>query len=511
MSFNKSADDPTFADEHPGAVLAATGAATASPFLGLIGQKKIVNDPHLNDKIKRMRLSDMERMAQPGDVILSSRPGWEGFKVTQAPFSGTEFFHASPVTSRWQGKGEVIDAGEAIFPGAPNYRIPEDELTSHAKRVGIHFPEEGYGDLVLMRPGKGLTPAQQKRYTEELAKRMHNPYSVAKGVKATLKDLFVPKLRNPSSAVADVDAVRGCNSGSQMCSSLPSEAHHAAGTAQNISKGKLPSQVLPADFMREGSGFNPVGAVLKQEKSLSTPLQRAAYRYGGRGLLGLGMGTAVYNTSEDPVATTSALAGLGAPLALRAILKKRLKQENPRIGSRKLQQEVDLKLPSVIKTLRLGLMRDPYLSEQSKKLIKRRLFTRTLPASLAAGVGVYGLTNLIKNRLEGPQVKKAADQDEDVRQALRTAGNTERGLLSGALIGGGLLGVAAMRRKGLLSDKLFHMHRNKAVSAKEYAAAMSKFNKMPGGITAGSMGALIGAPIGGSVGLLASLNSPKDA
>lgn len=510
MATDKFAEDPTFADEHPGAVLAATGAATAAPFLGLIGQKKVVNDPHLNYKIKRMRLRDMERMAQPGDVILSSRPGWEGFKVTQAPFSGTEFFHASPVTSRWQGKGEVIDAGEVVFPKDPKYRIPADELTAHAKRVGVHFPEEGYGDLVLLRPGKGLTPAQQKRYTEELAKRTHNPYSVAKGVKATLKDLFVPKVKNPKDLAADVDAVRGCESGAQMCSSLPAEAHHAAGTAKNIAKGKLPSQVLPADFLREGSGFTPVGAVIKQEKSLTTPLQRAAYRYGGRGLLGLGLGTTVYNTSQDPIGTGALMAGMGTPLAIRMALTKKLRRESPRMSPRKLEQAVDMKLPSVTKVLRMGLMKDPYLTEKAKKQLIKRVFTRTLPAGLLAGAGVYGVGSLLKNKL---QKKQASDFTEDgsTRKAVHAVGNAERGLLAGALSGAAVLGGAAALRKYRLGKLLDKMRPRTPEGFREYEKLRKTYNTMPETISKATKGIAIGAPVGGAAGLLATPYEPSNA
>ncbi len=375
-------------------VAAGAAAAAGTPFLGMIGQRELVNDPHVNKNISRVGLHELERMARPGDVILSSRPGWEGFKVTQAPFSGSEFFHATPVYGRRGGKGTVIDAGDlAEFA---DYDPKIKDVTREARTVRHHFPSHGYGDLTLVRPEKKLNPKDVRDLRRALTSKAYDPYSVNVGAKAALKDMFVPKVELPATLKKKMPPpTPKVQCKGTMCSALPAEAFSESGLLKQIAKGKKPEEILPADFLRSGSGFKPVASVLKQKRALS-PISRALYRYGTRAGVGAGIGGTIYGAYKDPAATAGILGAAAAPLATRGLgsaihrkLFKSTKDESLRA--------VGNQLPQAKRLLLEAFTPDPDMSPELMKKLKLRFGTRTLPLALAGGLGTYFAADKIRD------------------------------------------------------------------------------------------------------------------
>lgn len=366
------------------------GAAVAgtTPFLGMLGEKKIINDPHYNKNIGRVNLHELERMAKPGDVILSSRPGAEGFKLTQAPTSGSEFFHATPIYDKVRGKGKAFDAGD--LAGWNDYKPTLKDVKGHSRAMRHHFPSHGYSDLMLMRPENELSPKQIKDLRRALTRRAYDTYSVSQGAKAAVKDLFVPKLKmfEPKAP--------SCGKGSTMCSALPSQAYDDAGILKRIARGKAPGDVLPADFLREGSGFKPVAAVVKQKRLIKNRAARAAARFGTRGAIGAGIGGAIYGSYNDPVATSAALGGLAAPTAAR-FLSSKLHSKLTHTPMQESMRSVSNALPSAKRLLMEAFTADPDMTPELLGKLRTRWGIRTLPLALAAGAGTYFAGDALRN------------------------------------------------------------------------------------------------------------------
>lgn len=380
-------------------IAAAATAAGGTPFLGMVGERRIVHDPHLNKNIKRVGLHELERRARPGDVILSSRPGWEGFKITQAPLSGSEFFHASPVYGRRRGKGTVIDAGD--LAEWRDYKPTIKEVSPAAKTVRRHFPEHGYADLVLMRPEKELSPKELRALRKSLTSRAYEPYSVPKGAKAALKDLFVPKLKQVAQTPTPVCV-------GSMCSALPAEAMAESGVLRHISKGKAPGEVLPADFLRSGSGFKPVAAVTGQKRVLG-PVSRQLYRLGGRAALGAGIGGTLYGTYKDPVTTAGILGGVATPLAVRAGAEAALRRFK-HMPKPEASLAVHKQLPTIRRLLMEAFTPDPTLTPEAFKKLKWRLGLRTLPLMAAGGVGTYLMADKLRDLISQRVMKSTPEE-----------------------------------------------------------------------------------------------------
>lgn len=365
-------------------VAVGAGLAVGSPFLGLIGQRKLVHDPHINENIRKLTLKELGRQARPGDVVLSSRPRWGGFKVTQTPVSGSEFYHASPVYGRRGGLGTIIDAGDFGYDNPPRPTI--SGVSRIATPAPRHFSGHGYSDLVLMRPDKKLSPAQLKKLQKALTARAYQQYSVPVGAKAMLKELFVPKIKAFSKDLAKStpEAIR-CSG--TMCSALPSEAMAEAGILKNIAKGKGPSEVLPADFLRAGSGYSPVGAVIKQKRALSA-VSRALYPYAARAGIGLGIGGTIYGTYKDPVATAGVLGGMMTPSIMRALATRAVQY-----GQHKTKNEamsaVGNQLPKLKRLVLEAFTPDPEITPELARKLKLRFATRTLPIGLLGGLGSF--------------------------------------------------------------------------------------------------------------------------
>jgi hypothetical protein len=365
--------------------LGAAGLGVASPFAGLIGQKKIVSDPHSNLNIERMTPEKIQELARPGDVVVSSRPGAEGFKITQSPFSGSEFFHTTPVvTSTYEG-GMGLDAGD--FPELNGLKPHTQYVENKARPLAQHFGEHGYEDMVLMRPNSEITYEQRKDLLKAIAERQPKAYSAPLGIKAMAKDLFLPKLKNAKSEDVIKALEKSCKGDATMCSNFAAEAASHAGIANNIARGKLPTDILPADFLREGSGYSPVGAVVGQRRFYNN-IGRKVGPYASRLGIGLGIGGGIYGTYKNPDVAAGIAAGAVAPHIVRKLLGKKYEQELssrvPSVAAREARLTAQEKLPSLVHTLMSYKGQLPGVKQDIT-----RLLTRTAPLALGVGGAAY--------------------------------------------------------------------------------------------------------------------------
>jgi hypothetical protein len=274
--------------------------------------------------------------------------------------------------------GTVIDAGDlGEYEGM---RPTIKDVSKRAKTIHRHFPGHGYSDLVLMRPDKGLSQEQILKLRRALTTRAYDPYSVPMGLRATLKELFVPKIKPLAKNLP------GSCSGT-MCSALPGEAMAEAGILKNIAKGKAPQEVLPADFLRAGSGYSPVGAITRQQRALS-PVSRAIYPYLSRAGLGLGIGGAIYGAYKDPETTAGILGGLATPALARGLSTKIL-QKTKQYNKDQAMVAVGNQLPKMKRLLMENFTPDPEMSPELLRKLKIRLGTRTLPLAVLGGLGSF--------------------------------------------------------------------------------------------------------------------------
>jgi hypothetical protein len=130
--------------------LGAMGLAAASPFAGLIGERPIIHDPlqgAVGTKFKD--LTELGRHAQPGDVIVTSKPGGSKFKNIIMPTGRSQFYHAQPVTGRANGMGYTFSAGD-MMGNADSVR--EALNFDHAIPDYLADADTHYSDAVLLRP-----------------------------------------------------------------------------------------------------------------------------------------------------------------------------------------------------------------------------------------------------------------------------------------------------------------------------------------------------------------------
>lgn len=240
----------TLSDALP--AVAAT-AAGASPFLGLIGQKKLIHDPTYNSKIKRMSRLELERLARPGDILVASKGAFDWYKAPQEAVSGSPFYHVEPVVTRRGGRGRTMDAGHIFAMEGPVGTRSRKHMREYSRSFAPHE------DMVLLRPKKPISPEQMKKYLADITAGGSHEYQKLNAVTAWLHDLFVPKLRKPTKARYE------CKGG--ICSTVPGQA--LANIQRDVVKGVGARQLMPADFLRS-KNYDVVGA------SLTTP-QKATF------------------------------------------------------------------------------------------------------------------------------------------------------------------------------------------------------------------------------------------
>ena len=93
------------------APIVAGAVAMGSPFLGLIGQRPLPQDPSRNKNIPEMTFEELARNARVGDIILTSKaPGTFGKALQLA--RGSEYHHSQPIIGRQKGKGVTFHVGD---------------------------------------------------------------------------------------------------------------------------------------------------------------------------------------------------------------------------------------------------------------------------------------------------------------------------------------------------------------------------------------------------------------
>jgi hypothetical protein len=398
------------------APLAIGGGLAASPFLGLIGERRIRKDPFFTQSIKRMSPKQLAQLASPGDVILGSQRGTRSvrFKLPQLYTTGSEFYHAEPVAAQYAPSFSDPDTGKTVTKGKPLGKTIEAGRMSYSGKKGIdaqkllkkgpsaftqNIPFTDYEDTVLLRPDKKLSSKDIRRLQLSLIEGGTKPYSNPMGVRALGRDLFIPKIPGITGKIGPLMQNEG-----HMCSSLPSSIHEKL-FGQQITAGKHPKHVLPADFLREGSPFKPIAASLKNPEALKNILaKRMAFRGGlGAGLGGLGL--AGY---YEPEVFPGIAAGIGAPIGIRKLLEHLRSKEFPKtLRKFKPSQEASHILPTGKQlTENVGSLKDALRHIRETRTLPRgwksldllkRFGTRTLPLALGGGLAAYLGTKALTN------------------------------------------------------------------------------------------------------------------
>lgn len=396
--------------------LAIGGGLAASPFLGLIGERKIRNDPFYSKAIKRLTPKQLEELARPGDVILGSQRGTKSvrYKLPQLYTTGSEFYHAEPVAAQYaptfsdpdtgktvtEGKlkGQTIEAGRMSYSGKKDLDVKK-LLKRGPEGYTQRIPFTEYEDIALLRPDKKLTSKDTLRLQQALIEGGSKPYSKSMGIRALGRDLFLPKIRNITGRFGPHVHTEG-----HMCSSFPATTWEKL-FGQQIAAGKHSKHVLPADFLREGSPFKPIAASLKNPEALKHIL---AKRMAFRGGLGAGLGSLGLAGYYEPEVFPGIAAGVGAPIGIRKLLQYLRTKDpqtitNPRIQKllQKLKptQEASHLLPTGKQIVEnLGSFKDAirHIREtrsipkgwKSLNLLKR-FGTRTAPLALGSGLAAY--------------------------------------------------------------------------------------------------------------------------
>lgn len=352
---------------------AALSGIAASPFAGMIGEDPITKDPYTNKNVKKYTMGQLQRMARPGDVILSTKDKWGRglWKVPQVLATGTDFYHAEPVYSK-RGKGRTsITAGQFGDGswGNPLATSTARETNPFLDPITKTFKKD---DIVLMRPNKRLSPEQQEQFLKNIYARSHAKYDSPTAIKSWLKDIFVPKRSGTS-----VDTTCSGN----VCSTMPAQAL-ADTTKQRVHPSKTPNRTLPADFLRSQSGYSPVGATNKFESVLKNRnLSRMLFRGG----LGAGMAGTAYGVSQEPELGAGLAGAIATPMLAQKLYRNKYVAEHPRMTADNAKASVRKIIPhwgDVVSTIGH--------KEQAANILRKNFLGRTLPAAALGGLGAYG-------------------------------------------------------------------------------------------------------------------------
>lgn len=366
----------------------AVGGAAAAPFMGLIGQKKLLHDPHMGAKpmLGQMDVHKLMMEAQPGDIVAYSlgKGGKQGiYPQLFESLLGTPYHHVEAVVGKHEGLyGKSIAPGQELT-GDITSSVPEQ--LNRVKTIGQHAAEGGYRDVILLRPkqfmesGGQITPEIQ-RFIDRGVLAGREPFVLPRGIKGVLRDLFIPKIRgltDRSTTQALGDAYKGMVCSTGTCEAL------AAGTGQRspVVPGKGAREVLPPDFLRSPNLRLIAHAPGPEAITQAGKYKRLARNLGIRAGIGLGLAGATYGISEDPTATALA-AGAATPWLVRGALGKRL--EHPMTQLPKLKHLVySYTGPS-----------------EFSKAIQKGFRRRTLPLMAAGGLAAYLAARKAKSAIQ---------------------------------------------------------------------------------------------------------------
>lgn len=363
----------------------AMGAAGASPFLGLIGEKPMIHDPVFGAKGTQFKsMKDLSAAAQPGDVLLTTKKK-SPFKRFISPISGSEWYHAQPIVDRRRGHGTTISAGELDISGVKN---PEkargliQELLESTDPAHREMARHGYEDVVLVRP-KGLNKGQTDKFVRQSLLRSGKEYDMGHALKAWARDIFVPKVEALAGGAQTV-----CEG--NVCSTVPSQALHEA-TGKRVIPGKPAQYTMPQDFLRSDQ-YELVGSRLKNRKELGGTALRLM-PYASRAAIGAGLAGATYAATENPE-YTGILPGAAAGSALGTHVYKQF-----RPNAKPYTPASNPSLSEALSTLFFD-------QEIPRQVVHKNFLKRRLPwlvgGGIAGGLATSYLTNKLRNKQQTP-------------------------------------------------------------------------------------------------------------
>jgi len=366
------------------------GAAASAPFLGMIGEKKFVHDPRTNPHIPRTNsLEEIQRAAQPGDVVLTTRGGMNPYKTPQSLITGSDYFHAEPVVHNKGGIGHAITSASLYGTPKSTQEVMESAVPI-GSGINIVDPEHpsaltGEDNLILMRPKTPLTPEQQAKYIEDFIPRTQTPYSSETAIGNWFKNVLVPKgnkvVHDPS-----------CANAGDICSTAVSRSYEAA-TGNPVVPHKPTHETMPSDLLREGSAFEPVMYRFNTPEALeaSKVVQKIHTPIAARAALGLGTAGLAYGATEHPEVAGGVAGGLASTNAMRKVMELAHREKMNRPAA---YFKANSQLPSGWNMLdEIGMPKGKVAPAVGKFL------TRTVPVAAAGAVGGYALTHKIHNMI----------------------------------------------------------------------------------------------------------------
>jgi hypothetical protein len=383
------ADTPTAWSTKDKLQAGLAGTAAVAPFAGMVGQAPLKHDPYYGGGGQRVKsFQEMQRMAQPGDVVLTTKPGGSIWKHFISPIAGSEFYHAQPIVGRRNGQGLSGSAG--VYADPDFAKDTPKQLRDQTPTLSKAMKEDHYAGGVLMRP-RDVSSAEKNLIADKSLTRLKRDYDASATPGLWLKELFMPKVPG----VTDKGPQTVCEG--NVCSTLPAMATHEATQGRvQVVPGKAAKDVFPTDFLRS-SAYEPVAAHIPQQMAELSPEWMKARKLLSRGALGAGLAGATYAATEDPA---YAAAPVGGALAYKGV-QGALKNWHPRVAGKSpaaAQEAMGKVFPTVFEGLE-GIA-DKTLENRGN--ILKHFGTRTLPAiaggSLAAYLGARGLENLYADK-----------------------------------------------------------------------------------------------------------------
>ena len=391
----------------------AAGVGAAAPFAGLIGQKPVIHDPLQNPNIKRYRSrSALERVVQPGDLLVMGHSGQTGWKTPQL-LSGTEWYHGGAVpgtklhvTPRGNANEvpTILQDSQTLGESANRLTTKSMQEAAAAGEMDILHDElprfsegaKAYENVTVLRPKTPLTPEQLETFRNNIVQRSMRPYDDAQAVKNWFRDIFVPKVK----------ALRGRHATQcqgNICATLPAQAHHEAGGKPLLS-GVHAQHVTPADFLRSPE-LQPVGAYVSKDlaENALKPSTLKAIKWGGRAGMGLGLGAAAYGTTKDPTLAAVPIGAVALPYAARKLHEWYATHAARQAGTPITPESIKAIRKATRKalpTIDMGLLHNMTPNEAGTKLFKS-VTRRTLPLIAAGGLGAWLAARKAKQLIQG--------------------------------------------------------------------------------------------------------------
>jgi hypothetical protein len=321
---------------------ALIAAGFAAPFAGMIGQQEAIHA----GKGKHVSVETLRQLARPGDILLSGDTELTPVKAILSAASGTpKGYHAATVVGR-----------NRVMGSHPSYGYEPDKILD-GEHLQLLRPNLSKEETAAHVTGANSLEGSVSAYEEQIAKNLRSRhgfnspdaaelasgsrkgfYNNPEGIWAGIKDLFMPKLRSESAIETDRQKIlqarekfQKSHAGSARdAASLINAANTKTPEGANVSydymskhlpecvggvcstipasfmpkdkpvvPGKLPSEVLPSDFLRS-KHYTPVAQVnpLGPGKSTLADKILSAGPWAIRGGVGLGLAGGIYGASR---------------------------------------------------------------------------------------------------------------------------------------------------------------------------------------------------------------------